>query len=202
MIVGGTAKGGTMVYSLSQNGPFDSVVPTAVEAGVYTVYYKVIGDENHKDTAVSSFDVTVYPAKISSDIFVVEEGGIIRKITAGITVKELLEGINEKSNVTIFDEDGNVAADDALVATGMVAKLIINGVEVDTVTVVVTGDVNGDGVISVTDMLAVKYHILEKTMLTGIYKEAADTSSDDNVSITDFTQIKYHILEKTLIEAN
>ena len=202
LIVGGTAKGGTMVYSLSQNGPFDSVVPTAVEAGVYTVYYKVIGDENHKDTAVSSFDVTVYPAKITSDRFVVEEGGIIRKITAGITVKELLEGINEKSNVTIFDEDGNVAADDALVATGMVAKLIINGVEVDTVTVVVTGDVNGDGVISVTDMLAVKYHILEKTMLTGIYKEAADTSSDDNVSITDFTQIKYHILEKTLIEAN
>ena len=67
---------------------------------------------------------------------------------------------------------------------------------------IVTGDVNGDGKITITDMTAVKYHILEKTMLTGVYEMAADTSNDDQVSITDFTQIQYSILGKSSIEAN
>ena len=202
LVQAGTAAGGTMVYSLNQNGPFSATIPTATEAGQYTVYYKVQGDANHNDTAVKSVTATINPGKITSNVFAVEQSTQIRKITAGVTVSQLLAGINEKAFVTIYNADGTVAQGDALAATGMVAKLSIAGRVVDSVTVIVTGDVNGDGKITITDMMAVKLHVLEKTLLTGIYLEAADTQNDGNVSITDFMQIKFHILEKSAIEAN
>ena len=69
-------------------------------------------------------------------------------------------------------------------------------------TVVVTGDTNGDGAISVTDMIAVKAHVLKKTLLTGAYADAGDTSNDNAISITDFIQIKAQILGKSSIIPN
>lgn len=81
----------------------------------------------------------------------------------------------------------------------MVVQLISNGKVVDEVTVVVTGDTNGDGKITVTDMIAVKSHILKKSTLTGAAAKAADSSSDNAISITDFIQIKAHILGKSQV---
>ena len=202
LIQTGTASGGTLVYSLSQNGPFTTALPTATEAGVYTVYYMVKGDANHNNTQVQSLTVTICPNKITSDVHTVVESTYIRKVQAGITVEQLLNNINEKAYVTIFDKNGNVADRNALIATGMVAKLIVNGQVVDSATIIVTGDVNGDGKISVTDMAAVQHHVLGQTMITDIYLLAADTQNDGEVSITDFVQIQHHILEKSKIVAN
>jgi hypothetical protein len=71
-----------------------------------------------------------------------------------------------------------------------------------TATIIVTGDTNGDGKTTITDMLAVKAHILKKNTLNGAYAQAADTSADNNISITDFIQIKASILGKGTITAN
>ena len=81
----------------------------------------------------------------------------------------------------------------------MTALLTVDGVERQRVGVVVTGDVNGDGGISITDMLAIKSKILKKSELSGCYAQAADTNGDGNLSITDFIQIKSHILKKSTI---
>jgi hypothetical protein len=200
-VTAGTAAGGTLVYSLSENGPFTATVPAGTNAGSYTVYYKVVGDANHMDTQVASVNVTIKPCKITSDVFTVEESLRIRTITAGTTVKQLWEGINEKLYVTIFRGEDE-AKDNALSATGMEAQLIIDGQIIDRVTVVVTGDVNGDGKITVTDMVAAKHHLLQKSTITGVYAIACDTNNDGNISITDFIQLKAHILQKSQIQAN
>ena len=77
----------------------------------------------------------------------------------------------------------------------------MNGSEVlKEITVVVTGDTNGDGNISVTDMISVKAHILKKSTLTDAYSEAGDTNGDGSISITDFIQIKAHVLGKSSLE--
>ena len=69
-------------------------------------------------------------------------------------------------------------------------------------TVVVTGDTNGDGKTTITDMLAIKSHVLKKTTLSGASAQAADTSKDGGISITDFIQIKASILGKGTIVPN
>jgi hypothetical protein len=84
----------------------------------------------------------------------------------------------------------------------MVIQLMESGKVVHAWTVVVTGDVNGDGNVTVSDMLAVKAHVLNKNQLTGAAAEAADTNGDGNISITDFIQIKAHILEISSVTPN
>ena len=69
-----------------------------------------------------------------------------------------------------------------------------------TVIDIIRGDVNNDGKITITDMLAVKSHILGKSTLEGDAATAADTNKDGKITITDFIQIKAHILGKSTIE--
>ena len=59
LITAGTAEGGKLVYSLSENGPFSEEIPVGKEAGAYTVYYKVAGDNNHNDSEVKSITVKI-----------------------------------------------------------------------------------------------------------------------------------------------
>ena len=50
---------GTMQYSLTENGTYSQDIPTGTDAGTYTVWYRVIGDENHNDTAPASVTVRI-----------------------------------------------------------------------------------------------------------------------------------------------
>ena len=52
-------SGGTMQYSLTENGTYSPDIPTGTDAGAYTVWYRVIGDANHKDTAPASVAVRI-----------------------------------------------------------------------------------------------------------------------------------------------
>ena len=56
---GSVTSGGTMQYSLTENGTYSPDIPTGTDAGAYTVWYRVIGDANHKDTAPASVAVRI-----------------------------------------------------------------------------------------------------------------------------------------------
>ena len=56
---GSVTSGGTMQYSLTENGTYSQDTPTGTDAGAYTVWYRVIGDENHNDTAPASVVVSI-----------------------------------------------------------------------------------------------------------------------------------------------
>ena len=56
---GSVAQYGTMQYSLTENGTYSQVIPTGTDAGEYTVWYRVIGDANHNDTAPTSVAVRI-----------------------------------------------------------------------------------------------------------------------------------------------
>ena len=64
LVMAGVADGGTMQYKLGTDGTWSSDIPTVTNAGEYTVYYKVLGDDNHGDIAEAS--VTVVMAKANS----------------------------------------------------------------------------------------------------------------------------------------
>lgn len=65
LLTPGTATGGTMVYRLGENGDFSAQIPSATNAGGYTVYYKVAGDANHNDTDPQSVTVTIGKAAVT-----------------------------------------------------------------------------------------------------------------------------------------
>ena len=56
---GSVTSGGTMQYSLTENGTYSQDIPTGTDAGEYTVWYRVIGDANHNNTAPASVVVSI-----------------------------------------------------------------------------------------------------------------------------------------------
>ncbi|RHS40662.1 S-layer homology domain-containing protein [Clostridium sp. AF02-29] len=56
---GSVTKYGTMQYSLTENGTYSQDIPAGTDAGTYTVWYRVIGDANHNDTAPASVVVSI-----------------------------------------------------------------------------------------------------------------------------------------------
>lgn len=62
LVTAGSATGNVpMTYSLSQNGTYSTDIPTAINAGTYTVWYQV-GDDNHYGSDPASVEVTIQKA--------------------------------------------------------------------------------------------------------------------------------------------
>ena len=139
------------------------------------------------------------PSTLSSDVYAVGEE-ILRQVPVGTTAAQFTANIHQK-NIRVL-KDGKQVSADTPVGTGMVVQLLAGETVVGGWVIIVTGDVNGDGKLSITDMLAIKSHLLQKSSLSGIHAQAADTSGDHNISITDFIQIKAHILGKSQIKPN
>ncbi|MBO5358250.1 MAG: hypothetical protein J6A78_02910 [Clostridia bacterium] len=124
----------------------------------------------------------------------------VSKINVGTTTEELLGGLTGGEFCKVY-KDGQEISGDVVIGTGTVVKILDGDTVKAEYTVIVTGDTNGDGNITITDMIAIKAHVLEKTLLSGVYAIAADTSGDDKISITDFIQVKSKILGKSEIVA-
>lgn len=62
LVTAGAANGGKLNYKLGENGTWSETIPTATDAGDYKVYYKVVGDGSHSDTAETEISVTIAKA--------------------------------------------------------------------------------------------------------------------------------------------
>ena len=66
-------------------------------------------------------------------------------------------------------------------------------------TLVVLGDVNGDGKITPADYVRIKNDIMETTPLEGIYKIGADVNRDGKITPADYVRVKNHIMDTAKI---
>lgn len=111
---GSVANYGTMQYSLTENGTYSPDIPTGTDAGAYTVWYRVIGDENHNDTAPTSVAV-----RIGKKPLTITKVACATKIYDGTTTVEPTSVIFD--NVTLnrgTDYTVTASFDDASVGNG------------------------------------------------------------------------------------
>ena len=111
---GSVANYGTMQYSLTENGTYSPDIPTGTDAGAYTVWYRVIGDENHNDTAPTSVAV-----RIGKKPLTITKVACADKIYDGTTTVEPTSVIFD--NVTLnrgTDYTVTASFDDASVGNG------------------------------------------------------------------------------------
>ena len=67
LVTKGEANGGEMQYGLSRDGTYYPDVPMGIEIGTYIVWYKVIGDKNHNDTAPRYVRAAILSEDASAD---------------------------------------------------------------------------------------------------------------------------------------
>ena len=167
----------------------------------YVFYQRYAQTQTHYAGPVSE-GATIKTAgveAVTSTTYTVKDS-VISKIPTGTTVQTLLGGLHG-GECCIVLKNGAQQSATAIVGTGMTLQLKADGAVIKTYQLMVTGDTNGDGEVSITDMLAVKAHILNKTPLSGVNAQAADTNGDGGISVTDFIQIKAKILGKGAITA-
>ena len=100
-----------------------------------------------------------------------------------------LTGVSPSTSVSAMNSagytiySGSTKVTSGLVGTGMTAVS-----SSATVTIVVTGDVSGDGKITITDVVKLQKYVVGSNSLSGAYAKAADINGDGKVTITDVVQ--------------
>ena len=119
-------------------------------------------------------------------------GGSTGGSTGGETPKpsgNYLTGVSPSTSVSAMNSagytiyNGSTKVTSGLVGTGMTAVS-----SSATVTIVVTGDVSGDGKITITDVVKLQKSVVGSGSLSGAYAKAADINGDGKVTITDVVQ--------------
>lgn len=130
---------------------------------------------------------------------------IDRDIITNISFNTSIDVINSKLNsvnsnlkvVSYFDRygknaSGNIGTGDTLV--------ISNGATTKSYKVVIYGDNNGDGKVSVVDLLRVQKDILGNSNLSTYDRRASDNNRDGKVDVVDLLRVQKQILGSSTIE--
>jgi hypothetical protein len=109
------------------------------------------------------------------------------------TVQSLLRQF-ENQNLKVRDKDGNTLTGSAVVGTGATISLYNGSTLVDSVTVVILGDVDGNGRVDSTDYMRIKAAFLGTFALNDAERSAADVDGNGRIDSTDYMRIKGHFL--------
>ncbi len=178
---------GTGTYTFDSNGVANVKLTVTAENGNKTIYTVVV------ERVKPAENITVND--IVSKMGVKVDGSIMYGISPGTDVSTLVKTVtNNKGKATVVDSS-NKSKTSGKLASG--DKITISGTtDNKQYTIAVRGDVNGDGVIKINDLILVQSHILNKGKLTGYKLYAGDTNYDGSVKINDLILIQSQILGK------
>ncbi len=113
-------------------------------------------------------------------------GGLLTGVEKNTTIKALLSGLKNSQYIRVFAADGTEITDfGGYIGTGMQIRLMDGPVIKDKATVILYGDVTGDGKADAKDSTAILKHLAGTNPLTGHALTAADVDRDGKITIYD-----------------
>jgi len=130
----------------------------------------------------------------------VDNMGIITKVVLGTTASSIKGNITTTYTEKLVNVSGTVLNDTDKVGTGTKVQ-ILNGTDVlQEYTIVIYGDINGDGTIDVVDLLMLKRKLTNKLVLGEYSNKAANISkTGGEPDVTDLLRLKRHLTNVNLI---
>lgn len=134
LITAGSTSGGRMEYRLGDTGDYSADVPMATDAGIYTVWYKVVGDDTHDSAAEQSVSVTIEKATVTAtaksyEIYVHDKTPDLSAPAAGehYTVSGLAEtDVLGGTAVLTYEKNGTAVTPDT--STAGIYDIVLSGV--------------------------------------------------------------------------
>ncbi len=140
---------------------------------------------------VGVFAFSMSPATTSAESSgITESGGYLHGVPER-TVLAAFRGIYARSGYSVFDKDNRTLPETSLIGTG--CKLCYEAEDVGAtveLTIIVTGDVDGNGKVTTTDYIAIKNQLV-KNDLSDTEKLAADVDGY-GISTTDYMKVRLH----------
>ena len=174
---------GTGEIELLEDEKTVNIVVTSA-SGTKSTYQIII--KKSKDSELS-------PDEILAKLQINNDSGYLSGFDLGMEASNLNKLItdNYPSALSEINKEG-------ILSTGMTLKLKNNGES--TYNILIYGDSNGDGEISILDLQKIQKHILNIQTLNGAYLKASDANKDGEISILDLQKIQKHILNINKIE--
>lgn len=165
-----------------------------VSAGVTTVRGVTVDGGRSVTVAVRVSETST----ITSEVYSImkkpnslnEEINYITKIAEETSVSDFKKNITAYVNMEFYSLGNDLLADLDYITSGTRVRLSDNS----EYTLVVTGDVNSDGKVSVIDLSRLKLRIIGLTTLDDYQTEAADVNYDGKLSITDLSNLKMYLV--------
>ena len=89
--------------------------------------------------------------------------------------------------------------DKSYIFTGSITTVKENNTEKYIFTNIVLGDINGDGLANSGDLLKIRQHLLNKSILKNIYFTAGDVTKDSAINSADLLRMRQYLLGKATI---
>ena len=155
----------------------------------YPAYIKANGYNGYPKPGITP----TYEIKASDGISVDNSAKTISKVSCGLTTEQFkTKYLTSSSNVTI--SFSNTVSGKIATGTTVIFK---NGTNtLDTYTVSVKGDTDGNSDINSSDALVVLNHSIGKTVLSGVKKSAADYNADGSINSSDALCILEYSVKK------
>ncbi len=173
---------GMLYFGATVNGNIIDSVPENIEN---------VNLENAKTNVTISSGGTVLVANKELTGVIDGDKNYIYGIPAGTTAEDL------KEYFTVSNGTFDVIANNDGYANGTGATLVVkdlSGNEINYYTLVIFGDVNGDGVVTATDTASIKLATLGATIEGDANNMAADVNGDGSISATDTATVKLSTL--------
>lgn len=159
----------------------------------------ILPDEEEEEEIVTTPNIDINTGVVASGYKI--DSDTISNIsfnTSIDTINNRLGSINANLKVTDYlDRYGNKASGN--VGTGD-TLVISNGTTTKSYKIVIYGDNNGDGKVSVVDLLRVQKDILGSSSMSTYDKKASDTNKDGKVDVVDLLRVQKQILGNDVIE--
>ncbi len=127
-------------------------------------------------------------------------GSFFTGVQPQTSVQAVLNGITANNcTVKVLKADGTENTGN--VGTGNVVAVYANGKNIANYPVVIYGDLNGDGKISMADLVRMDRHLIGKITLSGPQLEAGDVNrKGDSISMGDIVALDKYLIGKRVIE--
>lgn len=179
-------------------------VKEEVEAGnTYITLGGITTSEGKEDLTIEDAKVEIGiikeqeidPNLITSNKYKIGEKYITR-IVPETTVEEFRRNVTTNEEMVFTDESGNEIEEKGIIRTGIKVKV---GNEKEYILVVI-GDIDNDGRISINDLAKIRLHLIDLKLLTGTELKAADVDDDSDVTINDIAQMKLILIDLLKLE--
>ncbi len=140
--------------------------------------------------------------ELVSRVSLKSDGTYLSGLSLGMTatgIKAELAKVSSAASISVKTANGVVKSNEEALATGDVVN-IVNGTSRASYTIVIYGDCNGDGKITIVDLLKVQKHLLGYEKLNGAYGKSADVDKNNSIGLTDLLRVQKHLLGYDQIE--
>ena len=118
----------------------------------------------------------------------------ISRITKETKLKDYINNLKTNGEITVTKEDGTKLTEEEYVGTGMKLTVTKDKEKIE-LKIAVSGDLNGDGKVTATDLSTMNQTILKTTKLENEYKLAADLDENNNITATDLSTLNKMLLK-------